>query len=56
MKRLLNLCWILLVLLPVAHVQAQPMGTVRVLCVKARDGKTAELRKFLLDTTTKLTN
>lgn len=54
MKRLLNLCWILLVLLPVAHVNAQSMGTIRVLCIKAREGKAAELRKFLLDPTTKL--
>lgn len=54
MKRLLTLCWMLLVLLPVAPVKAQSMGTVRVICVKARDGKTAELRKYLLDTTTKM--
>lgn len=54
MKRVLTLTLMLLVLLPAAFSQNQPMGSARVLCVKARPGKTAELRQFLLGTTTKM--
>lgn len=54
MKRRLSLFWIPLVLAPAALAQAQPVGSVQVSCVKARDGKTGALRQFLMETSAKM--
>ena len=54
MKRRLSLFWIPLVLAPAAFAQAQPVGSLQVHCVKARDGKMGELRRFLLETSAKV--
>jgi hypothetical protein len=54
LKRMLFLPWLSLLLLPAAFAQAPPMGSIRVQCVKARPGKEAELRTFLMDASAKL--
>lgn len=54
MKQIFTLISILLGMLPAVFGQNQPMGSARVLCVKARPGKSAELRQFLTGTTAKM--
>ena len=49
MKRILSLSWLAMLLLPAVFGQAQPLGYVRDLCVKAHPGKLSGLRAFMLD-------
>ncbi|MFN7936413.1 MAG: hypothetical protein U0R19_24000 [Bryobacteraceae bacterium] len=54
MKLRLSLLSLPLAFLPAAFAQTQSTGTAEVLCIKARDGKYSELRRFLLDSSAKM--
>ncbi|MBS1829766.1 MAG: hypothetical protein JST93_30990 [Acidobacteria bacterium] len=54
MKLRLSLLSIPLAFLPAAFAQTQSTGSAEILCIKAKDGKQGELRRFLLDSSAKM--